>query len=63
VKAKDLYVKITKATPPAWYVGKVGEVFHVKAKTTLHFGGQGYRCLDVCGGILVSDCEIVEAPK
>jgi hypothetical protein len=60
---KSIYVKITSVTLPSWYEKRIGEVYRVKEKPTKYCGGLGYVCLDFCGGILVSDCEIVEAPK
>ena len=57
---KEIYVKITKATLPAWYENDVGKTFRVKEKPTEYYGGLGYKCLDRVGGILVRDCITVE---
>lgn len=60
---KGIYVKITSVTRPAWYDGQVGKVYHVKANPVKYSGGMGYTILDGLGGILIKDCEIVEAPR
>ena len=56
---KDLYVIVVKASLPSWYEKRIGEVFRVYRKKAMYCGGIGYKCRDILGGILVSDCEIV----
>ena len=60
---KGIYVKIIKATLPAWYGKEIGKVFRVCKRPSRYCGGMAYRCLDVLGGILLKDCEVVEKPE
>jgi len=42
-----------------WYHDRIGNVFTVYKKSIQYFGGLGYKCTDILGGIFVSDCEVL----
>ena len=56
---KGIRVRITKATLPAWYEKDIGKIFNVRKKPVKYCGGMGYKCIDMLGGILVKDCEVI----
>lgn len=56
-----MFVRVTGEGNTSWYAKHIGEVFKVYKSPTDYFGGKGYKCVDVCGGILVTDCEAINA--
>ena len=55
-----MFVRVTSEDGQAWYDNRIGETFKVYKNPVMYRGGMGYKCVDICGGITLNNCEVVE---